>query len=750
MSGRPEPRPHLAVVVLALGLGLPTPGAAAPRSEGPHDHGPDEPFPDHADDATIEVHGDSTDLRGAGDQRIDVRESQAVHTQDIEEALALTPGLLMTRPGGEGAPMQIFLRGFDARHGQDVAFHADGMPLNQVGNPHGHGLTDLRLAPPEALTALEVRPGAADPSQSDFTVAGSVDLELGLPEPGLLLGLTGGSFGTVRGVVGWRHPERSGTFVIGDLYRTAGYGQNRGGQRGSVLGRVERGNLRITGGVAGSDFDHAGLIRRVDVEEGRLDLYDTNAPMQGAGGGLAWAVGRWRERVDGTELQLTASASRRSTWRRTNFTGFLTDDRRPGESPHGQRGDLLDQRSLATTVHLDAQVGRSVDLPGGALGKLEAGLRGRYDDIDAVSLRLRAVDGTPYRTELDLGLQQTDLGLWVGGQVQAGALTARLGGRAQSFFYALDDRCAALDTWFPGAVTDDVNCPALDRNGVRRRDEARFASGLGLAPRGSMALQLGPDHKLVAGGGRGFRSIEAISLSEGERAPFGELWSADLGWHWTTSTRELFTHHRIVGFATTVARDLVFDEDLGTNIVGGPSTRSGATFVSEIHYGALRAHTSLTATYAVYGRELPPSFGRTRYDRQPGQLIPYVPPLVGRSDVTWTWRAGDVGLRHGLTFTGIAPRPLPLSTWSEPVFTVDAGTEARVGTVEVGLALTNLLGARYALAEYNFASSFPQASGTEWPTRLPSRQISPGPPRAIMVSLAFHPESPVAGSGSRP
>jgi hypothetical protein len=297
------------------------------------------------------------------------------------------------------------------------------------------------------------------------------------------------------------------------------------------------------------------------------------------------------------------------------------------------------------------------------------------------------------------------------------------------------------ETWFPGAITDDVNCPAVDRNGVRRRDAHRSASGLGLAPRGSVAVDLAPGHRLLAGGGRGFRSIEAMSLSEGERAPFAETWGGDIGWSWVHSGERTFLSHQVVGFATTVSRELVFDEDLGTNIVGGPSRRVGATIVSEVHRGPLRAHTSVTATYAAFGAELPPSVSRTRYDRQAGQLVPYVPPLIARTDLTWTWRAGPVGLRHGVGVLAIGPRPLPLSAWAEPFATVDLGTEARWGAIELGVAVTNALGARYALAEYNYASWFPETSGTQFPSRLPARQISPGAPRAVMFTVAVHPDS---------
>lgn len=705
-----------------------------------HDH--DDPFPDHADNAAeVEVIGRApTDPRGAGDVRVSVPETQAVHPPDAEAALMLAPGVLVQRNGGDGAPLRLFLRGFDARHGQDVAFHLDGLPVNQVGNPHGHGLVDLRLIPAEALGTLDVRPGPTDPSQGDFAVAGSIDLEPGLPEPGLLAGAQVGSFGTMRGILGWRHPDQRGTFVLGELYRTDGYGENRGGLRGTAVARVDKGSWRVTTGVAASDFDHAGFVRRVDVDEGRIGLYDTPDDRQGVGAFHAWTVGRLSGSADGLDWSVTASAARRSTWIRTNFTGFLTDDRRPGESDHDQRGDLLDQRAVSSTAHIDARLRRGIGDPAGRLQwAVESGARARVDDVDALSQRLRAVDGVPYRTELDVHLQQADVGLWAGVSAEGDGFVARVGGRAQAFAYQLLDRCAAQDIWFPD-IELDLDCPDEDRNGARSPESFRTAAGLGLAPRASVAIDMAPGHRLLSGAGRGFRSIEASSLSGGEDAPFGDLWSADLGWSWTTSSDTWFADHRLVGFGTVVTRDLLFDEETGANVPAGSTRRVGMTLSSEVHHGPLRAHTSITGTYAVFGPDLPPSYVRTRDDRKAGELVPYVPPILARTDLTWTWRARTTGFRHGLAATAIGPRPLPWSTWSEPVLTLDASTEVRRGAFEVGLTVTNLLNARYASTETTFASWFPDLGDTDFPTRLPARHISPGAPRAAMLSVTLHPE----------
>lgn len=455
-----------------------------------------------------------------------------------------------------------------------------------------------------------------------------------------------------------------------------------------------------------------------------------------------WAVAAASGEDAGTSWALTASAARRANFVRSNFTGFLTDDRRPGESPHGQRGDLLDQRLTSFTTHVEARVRRLVSEPDATVRvSAEGGARGRYDDVEAVALRLRDIDGQPYRTELDGSLAQADTSLYGGLILDAPAGTVRIGVRGQGYWTQWNDRCAAFDAWFPGIETDDVNCPDEDRNGPRRRDGFRAANGLALAPRLSAAVPLGPNDRLLTGVGRGFRSLEAVALSNGEQAAFGDLWSADLGWQNLVETKRVYLVTRGSAWATRVNRDLVFNEDVGTNVAAGSSTRIGTTWTNELHAGPLRQHTSINLTYAVFGTDLPESYTRYRFDRQPGQLVPYVPPVVLRTDWSYTWRVRGVGLRHGVAGTGLSPRPLPLSAWSQPVLVFDVGTEVRWRWLEVGASVTNVLNTEYPLAEYNFASWFPEASGTSFPTRLPSRQVSPGPPRAVLVQLVLHPEA---------
>src|SRR5207244_12164439 len=67
--------------------------------------------------------------------------------------------VLLTNEGGEGHAEQVFLRGFDAREGQDVEFSVDGVPINESGNFHGNGYSDTHFIIPELVQSLRVLEG---------------------------------------------------------------------------------------------------------------------------------------------------------------------------------------------------------------------------------------------------------------------------------------------------------------------------------------------------------------------------------------------------------------------------------------------------------------------------------------------------------------------------------------------------------------------------------------------------------------
>ena len=92
------------------------------------------------------------------------------------QVLRLIPGFLaVEHSGGAGKADQYFLRGFDADHGTDVAFFADGMPVNLRTHAHGQGYSDLNFIIPETIQGLDVYKGAYLPEYGDFATAGAVN-----------------------------------------------------------------------------------------------------------------------------------------------------------------------------------------------------------------------------------------------------------------------------------------------------------------------------------------------------------------------------------------------------------------------------------------------------------------------------------------------------------------------------------------------------------------------------------------------
>ena len=68
--------------------------------------------------------------RGASVFVYDIGEFNRIPRKNASDLLTLAPGVLLTNEGGDGHAEQVFLRGFDAREGQDLEFSVGGMPIN--------------------------------------------------------------------------------------------------------------------------------------------------------------------------------------------------------------------------------------------------------------------------------------------------------------------------------------------------------------------------------------------------------------------------------------------------------------------------------------------------------------------------------------------------------------------------------------------------------------------------------------------
>jgi iron complex outermembrane receptor protein len=688
-----------------------------------------------------------TPSRGASDYQIETAQLAQVPHPNAADYLKLAPSVLLTNEGGEGHAEQVFMRGFDAREGQDIEFSVDGVPINESGNLHGNGYSDTHFIIPELIESLRVVEGPFDPRQGNYAVAGSADFHLGLADRGMVAKLAYGSFNTQRLFLAYGPPgTTSGTFAAGELFKTDGYGQDRDGQRASVMAQYE-GHLgtslfRVAAQGMTSSFRSAGLIREDDYQSGRIGFYDSYDTLDSA------VV---KQGEDSSRYSLSASLEshgERVTFNNQvfaiyrplrileNFTGFLLDIQEPVQSPHGQRGDLIDLYNAGTTLGAKGS-GR---LTGHFLGQkqeLELGYFARHDIVSSLQQRIENSTGAPYLTEFNLDSNLDDIGLYADGNLRVTRwLVLRGGGRADLFTFHVHNLCAVGPTTvehpLPSNPPGDASCISQENFGQHREpDQAVSANGSAVLPR--VSLILGPWWGLsaTASAGTGVRSMDPLYVAQGKATPFVSIDAYEAG---LTFERRLGSAARLAAsstlFDTHVSQDLFFSPTAGLNVLAGGTTRLGTA--NAVRLTGSFFDVNLNATYV-----------RATLD-QDGSPIPYVPNTVLREDgsvfydFTWDALRLDGALPRatlGLGTTYVAKRPLPYATFSDPIFTMDTNLVLGWPLVSVGLSVTNLLNAHYELGEYNFQSDF--HTQVE-PTLVPVRMFSAGAPRQLMLTLTLH------------
>jgi hypothetical protein len=640
---------------------------------------------------------------------------------------------------GEGPAVahNYMLRGFDAEHGQDIAFRVGGLPINLPSHIHGQGYADLGFLIGDTVQSLHVSEGVSDPRQGDFAVAGSIDIELGVAqqERGARVQTGYGSFNTLKQLVVWAPPEAEPeSFGAAQYTRSDGFGDNRAAQSGSGIFQLRFGSgdlsFRTIGIVHAARSDLAGVLRRDDIDSGRICFTCSyNYPTAQAQNALAnrallglfadyandsGANGQWGVFLGYDNFRL-----------QENFTGFIQRSRAL-ERVAG-RGDLIEQQNRTFSIGLTGRYRSAPLRPTGWLhGTLEVGLDGRLDSVDQAQNLLDAtVRSQTWDQRVDASIRSGDLGLWgdldwhVGERVRA-----RLGVRGDVLSFDIDDR---LGNFAPLNRPRDTYIVGFRRS----------AMGLAAGPRGSFELRIVPWLSALAAYGQGYRSPQARMLDDGDPAPFSKVHSADLGLRFDFGDAAQLTTGV---YYTRLSDDVAFDAEEGRLEQIGSTERMGAVaHLVTRPTSWLIGSASVTLVRATL-LEPPPA---TAEEPQPpfrkGQRLPFVPPVVVRADLGARRVLVDaVGGRSltgklGIGASYLSPRPLPYGDSAEPVALLDASAALEWAALRLSLDCFNVLNARYAAVEYTFASDWAPNDGVR--PRTPARHIAAGSPFAMMLSL---------------
>jgi outer membrane receptor protein involved in Fe transport len=404
-----------------------------------------------------------------------------------------------------------------------------------------------------------------------------------------------------------------------------------------------------------------------------------------------------------------------------NFTGYL--ERSRTNPAWVGLGDLNEQsnddRALGGSLAYTSPRGQ---LASWLAGHYELGAEVRAHDIDQAQRLLRAPQNETWDERVDARVLMSDVGMYADGQLSAGKhVRLRGGGRADLLLFDVDDK---LGNFIPAASQK------THLVGFRRT-----AAGIAAGPRATLEVDPTRWARLSASYGEGYRSPQARQLEEGEQAPFAKVRSYEVGATLRDGERASLV---LAAYQTHLSYDLVFDPESASLERVGPTTRRGVVgyFLAR---PASWLTTSASATTVQATLDAPPI--PTPDDPSPAyvknQALPYVPPLVVRTDVgvsrsLGTLASRDVVLSAGYGTTFLGSRPLPYGQLSPPVFLVDARAALRRDFLELSVDVSNVLDARYADVEYVFVSNW-QTSAV--PSRVPARHIAAGAPRIVLVSL---------------
>lgn len=676
-------------------------------------------------------------IRGQSDFRLSRATLSATPHGSGADLLATAPGVYIAHPEGEAVAQRIYLRGFDAEHGQDVELRVSGIPMNQPSHIHGQGYADLNLVIPETVRSIRVIEGVYDPRQGDFAVAGSAEYDLGIEERRSRVKLSYGSFDTKRMVAVWApegQPEE--TFGAASFRQTDGFGNGtRGGISGGAVGQYRLGlpydvSAIVHVGAYAARSNIAGVVRRDDLTAGRIGFYgaypDASARAQSAGTSRT-QVGITLDRranEDGSRTSAAMWLYLASFRSRLNFTGYT--ERSRIEPTWVGRGDLIEQSNddLGVGGSLSYRSARVQPIPN-LHAQYELGTDVRTHRIQQAQNLLQAPQNETWDPRDDAEIKSTDVGVF--GDLQVGLsryVRLKGGARADLLFFDVDDKLGNF-------------IPAFQKKnhvvGFRRT-----ASGVAFGPRATLDGHPTKWLRVSASYGEGYRSPQARQLEEGEQAPFAKVKSYELGATVRDGGRLSVS---AVAYQTNLSYDLAFDPADGRLTRIGPTTRRGlvAYLLATPADGAL---VSFSATYVHATLDSPPL--PTPENPSPpyvsGQSLPYVPPVLLRSDVAFTRAMGSVFGRalqwkagYGTTF--LSSRPLPYGQSSPPVFLVDATLGLRRDWLEFSVDAFNLLDARYADTEYAYVSNW-QTSAV--PSRVPARHITAGAPRALLANVTLY------------
>ncbi len=614
------------------------------------------------------------------------------------QVLRLIPGFIaVEHSGGAGKADQYFLRGFDADHGTDVAFFADGMPINLRAHAHGQGYADLNFIIPETIEGLDVHKGAYLPEHGDFATAGAVNFRTRQVVQEGVVQAAGGQFDTQRYLLLFSPiRDKVRTLIAGEGYYSNGPFQNDNRYfRANLLGKMTmnplgRDELSVTGTFHKAQWNGSGEIPLRAVADGAIDRFGAIDPSEG--GRTIRSTARMNYHYDnpsGGRFFANAYAQYYTFDLYTNFT-FFANDPINGDGFHQS-----DRRVISGGDVGYQQTGRLLGVPSSGT----VGVQSRVDDIHArLGPQFRR---NPLGTTVDSDILEASYAPFFKAEFQPAPWIRLAGGvRSELFTFNVRNRCETC---------------AVQPGG-------RTTSGLVL-PKANLILGPWAATELFLNYGEGFHSNDARSAAAQAASPLARSKSYEAGLRlrpWGADGLELIA----TAWQMDLQSELVFVGDEGTTEIRGASRRRGVEFAARGRiWGPFSVNSSVTYTKAEFRN---------------GDAIPLAPEVTAYGALLVKWPEGLTSQLQA-TYLGVRPLIEDRSAKAPSWIDVDLSERYRLpiklphGRMEAFLFIQNLLNTKWEQASFYFASRLCNEA-------VPVGDIHfvPGTPRMVMGGLAWY------------
>ncbi len=618
------------------------------------------------------------------------------------QVLRLIPGMVaIEHSGGAGKADQYFLRGFDADHGTDVAFFADGMPINLRTHAHGQGYTDLNFIIPETIEGLDVYKGAYLPEIGDFATAGAVNYRTRQVVQEGIAQAAGGEYDTQRYLLIFSPTkERIRTLIAGEIYSTNGpFINDNEYLRTNLLGKMTtnltgRDELSLTATYQYSKWNASGEIPQRAVDDGTLDRFGAIDPSQG--GNTLRGTARLNYHYDTTSGGHFFANAYGQYYRLdlfSNFTFFLNE---PVNEP--VNGDGIQQSDRRVMYGGDIGYKQQAEILGiPSIGTI--GFQTRVDDIH-VKLGTQTTR-TPTGTTTDSDVLEASYAPFIKAEVQPTSWMRLVGGlRWETFTFDVDNLCTTCAEQPNGRTNSGIILPKMN-------------------------LILGPwaGTEFFGNYGQGFHSNDARSAVAQGSSPLARSWNYEVGIRsrpWGPEGVEFIA----TAWRVDLQSELVFVGDEGTTESRGPSRRQGVEVAARGRVlGPLYVNGSFTWTHAEFSN---------------GDAIPLAPEYTAYGAAILKWPEGLTSQLQA-TYLGVRPLTEVRSMKSPSWITFDWSQRYRLpiklphGRTEAFLFVQNLFDTEWEQATNAFESRLQNE-----PAGVTDTHFVPGNPRTFMGGVAWY------------